>query len=103
MYSLFNQALARQHLAELVDEAAHERISGHLRKRARRLHLPPALLRRILPIEPDFIAIRRDLRFTLSEWCLESRTEHVEAVADIFTQRLRLRLGYGERRKQKRA
>lgn len=102
MHALLNQELARQHLAELTDAAAHERTSSRLERRAKRFPLPPALLRRVLVIEPDFVAIRRDLRLTLSEWCLETGPENLETIMDIFMRHLRMRLGYAERRKQRR-
>jgi hypothetical protein len=97
MYLLLHQQLARYHCAALVEEAAHEHIPGHLYRRAISIPVPPAIVRRVLSIEPDFVAIRRDLRFTLSEWCLDTDTEHLEAIVDSFMQRLRRRLGYNDR------
>jgi hypothetical protein len=53
--------------------------------------------------DPDFAAIRRDLRSTLSEWCLEPGTPGSEAAIDTFMRRLRVRLGYSEQREESRA
>ncbi len=103
MYPLFNPELARQHQMDLARAATHERMSRQIYKRTYRVPLLANLLQRIRGTEPDFVAIRCDLRSTLSEWYVETGTEHLDAVIDTFMQRLRMRLGYGGRRKQTRA
>jgi hypothetical protein len=103
MYPLFNQELARQHQADLARAATHERMSRQIYKQAHRISLLASFLQRMRRAEPDFVAIRCDLRSTLSEWYLETGTGHLDAAIDVFMQRLRMRLGYSERRKQTRA
>jgi len=103
MYPLCNQELARHHRADLGRAATYERMSRQSDKRTYRGFLLPNLRRRIWGTEPDFAAIRHDLHAALAERYMEMGTEHLDAVIDAFMQRLRMRLGYGERRKQTRA
>jgi len=103
MYPLINSEVARHHRADLVRAATHERMLRQMHKRTYRSSFWANVLQRIRGTEPDFAAIRCDLHSTLSEWYRETGTEHLDAVIDTFMERLRIRLGYGERRKQTRA
>lgn len=58
-------------------EAEHERLTTHMSQQSKRL--PTQLVVLKPPSEPDFAAIRRDLRSTLTEWYPESRT-----VGDVY-------------------
>jgi hypothetical protein len=100
MYHFFTQELASQHQGDLLREAAHERALQHSHRRTNSLSAQPVVLQRKASSEPDFAAIRRDLRAILSEWCLEPGTAHSEAVLDSFMGRLRRHLGYSERREK---
>jgi hypothetical protein len=91
-----HQELARYRCAELVEEAAHEHTSSHLYRWTAYIPRPPAIVRRVLAMEPDFVAIRRDLRFTLSEWCLDTDSGQLDAIADIVMRRLRRRPGHND-------
>ena len=95
MHPVLIQDLARQHQAALAREAIHERLSNHTDKLVERSLVQPVAFRQKQIIEPDFAAIKRDLRLMLSEWCLESGKANNEAVIETFMRRLRTRLGYG--------
>jgi hypothetical protein len=100
MHSFVTQELARQHQEALLREAAYERISRHVRKRTNWLPTRLFIVWHKPLSESDFAAIRRDLRFILAEWCLESGTESFETIADTFMRCLRVRLGYSRQRKK---
>jgi hypothetical protein len=102
MHPFINQKLARQHQETLIREAEHERMSSHVDEQAKGILAQPLTLQQSSLPEPDFAAIRRDLRSTLSEWSLESGSAGCEAVIDIFMRRLRMRLGYNEPGEDKR-
>lgn len=95
MYPFVIQDLARQHQESLAREAMDERMSSRVYKLVERSSMQPVAFKQKPLSEPDFAAIRRDLRLTLSEWCLESGTADTEAAIDTFMRRLRMRLGYG--------
>lgn len=101
MYPFITHTLARQHQAFLMNEAEHERLTRQKReKQSKRLSMQPLVLERKPVSEPDFAAIRRDLRSMLTEWCLESRTEGFEEMIDTFMWRLKRRLGHHEQRRE---
>lgn len=95
MHPSIIQDLARQHQASLAREAINERMSSHTYKQVERSSMRFAPFQQRQFSEPDFAAIKRDLRLMLSEWCLESGKANNEAVIDTFMRRLRARLGYG--------
>jgi phosphotransacetylase len=100
MHPFVTQALARQHQESLMNEVEHERLTRQVDKQSRRLSTQPIVLEQKLLSEPDFAAIRRDLRSTLTEWCLESRTEGFEEMIDTFMRRLKRHLGQREQRRE---
>lgn len=100
MHPFVTQACARRHQASLMREAEHERITSLLYKRPKRSPRPLVVLQQQPQLEPDFAAIRQDLRSTLSEWCLETRTESFEEMIDTFMRRLKLRLGHRKQRQE---
>ena len=88
MHPFVTQALARQHREILMREAEHERLTRHMYQQSKASSTQPIVLQPLS--EPDFAAIRRDLRSTLTEWYPESRTEGFEDMIDTFMRRLKI-------------
>lgn len=94
MYPFFSSELAHHHQETLLREAKNERMAQLVRRQievispSETIAPPQSSLS-----ESDFVAIRRDLRSTLSEWSLEAGTTSREIAIDTFMQHLRKRLG----------
>ena len=91
----FSQELAHYHQKFLLREAANERTAICIQHQAEVLPTSSITFQQRSLSEPDFAAIRHDLRSTLSEWCLEAGTSDSEMAIDTFMQHLRKRLDDG--------
>lgn len=98
MYMFINQELSHQHQEALLREARTERLLRPVHKQRTSQPVHQAALQPGSSEEPDFAAIRRDLRSTLSEWHLETGTESFETMIDTFMRRLKIRLHVSEQR-----
>jgi phosphotransacetylase len=100
MHPFVTQTFARQHQELLMNEAEQERLTRQQEKHSKFLSRQPVVQASKSMSEPDFAAIRCDLRSTLTEWYMEPRTEDFEEMIDTFMRRLKRRLGHREQRRE---
>lgn len=100
MYTFFSPNLAHDRQKNLLREAQNERLAKRIRTQTELMPvaMPTVVAQQDISSqgmlsETDFIAIKRDLRSTLSQWSQETGATNTEVAIDTFMQHLRQRLG----------